>query len=118
MRLTAIYSSTLGIFPWKFLFQDRKFYQKLYRYYSIFILTWYIGFVVTAYIELFVLLSGETIKMEEVCTNMCLTLVFTCAGLRACVMRYGNRLDDTIQSIIDTESNTNLLDDENVGITK
>lgn len=75
-------------------------------------LSWCIGFVVTEYIQLAILLTSETLDMQEISFNTCITLLFTCIGLRAVIIYFSPISEDIIQSVIDSEKVTYLDDAE------
>uniref|UniRef100_M3VK61 Odorant receptor n=1 Tax=Ips typographus TaxID=55986 RepID=M3VK61_IPSTY len=118
LKVPAIYCSTIGIFPWKFMFQDNKNLQTIYRCYSIVMLAWCIGFVVTDYIQLVILLTSKTLDMQEISFNTCITLLFTCIGLRAVIVYFSPNSANLIQSIIDSEKVTYLDDAECMKLEK
>uniref|UniRef100_M3V8A0 Odorant receptor n=1 Tax=Ips typographus TaxID=55986 RepID=M3V8A0_IPSTY len=107
-----MWSSILGAFPWQMIFQENAKLQQVYRWYSNFMLTWYFGMVTTEYIQLYHILNANVIQMDEVCENVCMSLVFTCTGLRVWVMRRTNGLSEIIQTVVDAEREADGLDDE------
>lgn len=109
-----MWSSILGAFPWQMIFQENTKLQQVYRWYSNFMLTWYFGMVTTEYIQLYHILNANVIQMDEVCENVCMSLVFTCTGLRVWVMRRTNGLSEIIQTVVDAEREADGLDDEKV----
>nr|QWY93915.1 odorant receptor 27 [Ips typographus] len=111
-KITAIYSSTIGLFPWKFMFQDNQVLQQTYRYYSYFIYGSFVIFIITAYVELIIMLNGDVLKMDAICSNICLTLAFTCSALRATVMRVGPNLLKIIEQVMHAEKNPASIEDQ------
>lgn len=74
--------------------------------------SWCIGFVVTEYIQLAILLTSEKLDMQEISFNTCITLLVTCIGLKALISYFSPNLSNLIQSVIDSEKVTYLDDTE------
>lgn len=54
--------------------------------------------------------------MDEVCENVCMSLVFTCTGLRVMVMRYSSGLSEIIKTVVIAERDS--VDNQEVSYKK
>lgn len=96
------------------MFQDNQVLQQTYRYYSYFIYGSFVIFIITAYVELIIMLNGDVLKMDAICSNICLTLAFTCSALRATVMRVGPNLLKIIEQVMHAEKTRASIEDQTV----
>lgn len=77
-------------------------------------LLWDIGFVFTSYVELVILLRGEVLHIDEICTNIRITTIYTCIIIRLVMIRTSSGLLKLIQEIIDSDKQVTIVDDEEV----
>lgn len=98
------------------MFQQNRLRQALYRWYSVFLFSWFAGFMITEYIELYVQCTADELKLDEICANICVVMVFTSTAVRQLVMRFNQTVNDLIQSIINGEKQSDFLDDDEVSL--
>lgn len=96
------------------MFQHNHLRQTLYRWYSVFLHFWFSGFIITEYIELYLQCTADELKLDEICANICVVMVFTSTAVRQLVMRFNKMVNDLIQSIIDEEKHNDFLEDDKV----
>lgn len=71
--------------------------------------------MITEYIELYVQCTADELKLDEICANICVVMVFTSTAVRQLVMRFNNKVNELIQSIIDGENHSgDFLEDDEV----
>ncbi|XP_050293299.1 odorant receptor 33c-like isoform X2 [Anthonomus grandis grandis] len=95
--------SLLGIFPWQFIFTENPIFQKAYKYYSNVTLSYLALFIFGAYVELLFLFHEETLRIDEIMRNLCVTLLCTVTIIRVVIMRVKPHFRNIIQEIIDKE---------------
>nr|WJJ63310.1 odorant receptor 10 [Pachyrhinus yasumatsui] len=111
LKIPMICSSSLGIFPWEFMFQENPFIQSCYAVYSKLMLSYYIFFLLTAYIQLIMLLTSEVPRMDEISGNLCITLIYTITIIRQLIIKLHPGFKNIIKQIIDTEKIINSQED-------
>lgn len=72
--------------------------------------------MITEYIELYVQCTADELKLDEICANICVVMVFTSTAVRQLVMRFNQTVNDLIQSIINGEKQSDFLDDDEVSL--
>lgn len=63
-----------------------------------------------------ILLQGEVLQIDEICTNIRITTIYTCIIIRLVMMRTSSGLLKLIQEIIDSDKQVTIVDDEEVSI--
>lgn len=107
--------SLLGIFPWQFMFEGKKRYQAGYALYSNVMLGYYISFLISAYIELFVLLNTDgELQMDAISANICITFIYSITITRQLIMKNSTGFRSLIKHIIDTENAVSDIQDSEV----
>ncbi|XP_050299216.1 odorant receptor 49b-like [Anthonomus grandis grandis] len=87
LKISMIFSSLLGIFPSEFMFEDNHTFQKIYIIFSHSILSYYIFFIATAYIKLYLIVNEDGLKLDAISANLCITLIYTITVTRQFIMK-------------------------------
>uniref|UniRef100_A0AAR5NZ60 Odorant receptor n=1 Tax=Dendroctonus ponderosae TaxID=77166 RepID=A0AAR5NZ60_DENPD len=105
--------SLLGIFPWQFMFEGQKRYQSAYAMYSKVMLGYYIFFLISAYIKLFILLNtDDELQMDAISANICITFIYSIT--RQLIMKNSTGFRTLIKHIIDTENSVSTIQDSEI----
>ncbi|XP_066261267.1 odorant receptor 30a-like [Euwallacea similis] len=102
----------LGILPSEFMFPENKKMRSAYDVYSNIILVYWAVFIVTAYIELYLILNENPIKKDLMSLNLCVTLLHTVIFCRRLIIRISPSFTKMIKTIIEDEMKGDLIDDE------
>lgn len=98
---------------WPFIFEDNPVLRKLYNIYTNFTYTYFFVFIVTAYIKLIQLITAEKINLQEIFTNLAITLLYTVTILRVYALKT-TRLMNIVREILDTEEKIHASEDESI----
>ncbi|XP_066247179.1 odorant receptor 10-like [Euwallacea similis] len=104
--------SIVGIFPSEFMFPENKKMRSAYNVYSNIIFVYWTGFIVTEYIQLFVILNEHPVRKDLMSLNLCLTLIYTVVTCRRLIMRMSPSFKKMIQTIIEDEAKGDPIGDE------
>lgn len=102
-------NALLGV--WPYIFQDNPGLKKLYNFYSYFTFTYFFLFIVTAYVELFQLISMEDTNVQAIFANLAITLLYTVTLWRVYALKT-ERFAGIISEIIETEHKVRSSEDE------
>ncbi|KAJ8983699.1 hypothetical protein NQ317_009134, partial [Molorchus minor] len=72
-KITMYVNFLLGV--WPFVFEDSPSMKKLYNFYANFTFFYFLFFIITAYMELFVLIFAEEKDVQGIVSNLCITLI-------------------------------------------
>ncbi|XP_066259447.1 odorant receptor 10-like [Euwallacea similis] len=102
----------LGVLPSGLTFSENDKMQSAYDVYGNKILVTYAVFIVTAYIELYLILNENPIKSDLMSSNLCVTLLHTVIFCRRLITRISPSFKKMIKTIIEDEMKGDLIDDE------
>ncbi|XP_066259613.1 uncharacterized protein [Euwallacea similis] len=102
----------LGVLPSELTFPESKKMRRAYDVYCNIILVTYAIFIVTAYIELYLILNENPIKIDELSSNLCVTLLHTVIFCRRLITRISPSFKKMIKTIIEDEMKGDFIDDE------
>lgn len=100
LHISMYLSSTVGI--WPFIFEENRHLKRLYNIFSAFFYYYYLQFICRAYYQLTVLLRAEKPDVEEILSNLCVTLVYTVSMLRLNAFKT-DKIRTLFSNIISTE---------------
>nr|QXE93243.1 odorant receptor 17 [Eucryptorrhynchus brandti] len=103
LRMSVIFSSLLGIFPWQFMFEKNEPYRRMYAAYSKIMLTAYIIFIITIYIQFVCLMREDSLRLDEIGRNVGIWLIYTMTVVRQLLIKIHPGFKKLLQHIIDTE---------------
>ncbi|XP_066150065.1 odorant receptor 67c-like [Euwallacea fornicatus] len=110
---TAIRSCfMMGILPLKLPFPENKKMQRAYAIYSKIIFYYFFAFIITAYIELFLVLNESPIRKDMMSLNLCVTLIYTLTFARRAIVEFSPSFQKMIYNIIEDEAKGDPIDDE------
>ncbi|XP_066244835.1 uncharacterized protein [Euwallacea similis] len=112
LRIAVKGCSMLGIFPSEFMFPENKKIRSAYYLYSNIILVYWVGFIVTQYIQLFLILNENPIKTDLMSLNLCITLLYTVTISKKLIILISPSFKKIIEAIIEDEVNKDPIDDE------
>ncbi|XP_066261220.1 odorant receptor 10-like [Euwallacea similis] len=112
LRIAVKGCSMLGIFPSEFMFPKNKKMRSAYHLYSNIILVYWAGFIVTQYIQLFLILNENPIKKDLMSLNLCITLLYTVTISKKLIILISSSFKKIIKTIIEDEVNEDPIDDE------
>ncbi|XP_023312071.1 uncharacterized protein LOC111692342 [Anoplophora glabripennis] len=104
-------NALLGV--WPYIFQDNPCLRKLYNVYSRFTFYYFILFIISAIMELFILVADDENRTEEIVANLCITLIYIITAVRVYVMR-STTIRNLIKQILATEDAILKNDDEEI----
>ncbi|XP_066259448.1 odorant receptor 10-like [Euwallacea similis] len=102
----------LGVLPSEFTFPENKKMQSAYDVYCNIVLVSSAIFIVTTYIELYLILNENPIKKDLMSLNLCITLFYTVTFCRRLITRISPSFKKMIKTIIEDEMKGDLIDDE------
>lgn len=100
-KITMYANALLGV--WPFIFEENKTLKKLYEYYSKFTMTYFFLFIISTFIKLFQILTAEEILIQELFSNLSITLIYAVTIVRVRTLKT-KRLQDLVKGIMDTEN--------------
>ncbi|XP_050305612.1 odorant receptor 49b-like [Anthonomus grandis grandis] len=103
IKISMIFSSFLGLFPWEFMFVKNPLLQKTYAAYSKLIFSYTLFLIGTAYIELFFIFQRGNVRMEELSHNLTVTLIETITVIRQLIMKFSPGFKHILRHIINSE---------------
>lgn len=104
-------NALLGI--WPFVFQDNPSLRKLYNIYSKFMFYYFLLYLLSVVIQLFILLTEDELRVEEIVSNLSITLLYPITARRVWVVR-GAKMKNLIKKILVTEDEIFESGDEEV----
>ncbi|XP_023310498.1 uncharacterized protein LOC111691620 [Anoplophora glabripennis] len=93
-------NSVLGV--WPYIFQGNPKLRKLYNIYSKFMLSYFLFFLLTALIQLYILITDDELKVEEIGANLSITLLYPITVRRVLVIR-STKMKKLIKKILAAE---------------
>ncbi|XP_066262666.1 odorant receptor 10-like [Euwallacea similis] len=112
LRIALKWCSMVGILPSEFMFPENKKMRSAYDVYSNITLVYWAVFIVTAYIELYLILNENPIKKDLMSLNLCITLIYTVIFCRRLITRISPSFKKMIKTIIEDQMKGDLIDDE------
>nr|QXE93197.1 odorant receptor 16 [Eucryptorrhynchus scrobiculatus] len=113
LNVAMLCSTSMGIFPSRFLFEENKFGQLCYSIYSKVTFGYFIIFVLTSYIELILIIFHEDINIAELSRNLIITPLFTITIIRQ-VLIMSPSFKKLLNYILDNERYMDMIDDKKV----
>nr|UTN00907.1 odorant receptor [Semanotus bifasciatus] len=110
-KVTMYANALLGV--WPFIFENNRMMKRLYNIYANFTFIYYLLFIVSAYVELFVLLLADEKRVQEIVGNLCITLLYSITIMRVYAIKTKN-VKDLIREVINVEDVIYKCEDEAV----
>ncbi|KAJ8947661.1 hypothetical protein NQ318_009545 [Aromia moschata] len=99
-KVTMYANFLLGV--WPFVFEDSPRLRKLYAFYANFTFLYYLLFILSAYVKLFMLIFDKEFKVKEIMSNICITLLYSITIIRVYAIRT-ERIKKLIREVMDVE---------------
>ncbi|KAJ8978567.1 hypothetical protein NQ317_012091 [Molorchus minor] len=99
-KITMYVNFLLGV--WPFVFEDSPFMKKLYNFYANFTFLYFLFFIITAYMELFVLIFAEDKDVQGIVSNLCITLLYSITIMRVYAIK-SKGIKDLIREVLNME---------------
>lgn len=111
LRITMYANALLGI--WPYVFQNNPNMRKLYNIYSKLMFYYFLLYLLSVVIQLFILLTEDELRVEEIVANLSITLLYPITARRVWVMR-SVKMKNLIKKILVTEDAILRSKDEEV----
>nr|QXE93244.1 odorant receptor 18 [Eucryptorrhynchus brandti] len=112
LKLPALLTSLVGVFPPQFIFEEDLKLRRIYHRYAKFILGWYVLVLASSYIEVCILCSEKPIRIEELCRNLAITLIFTMTLIRHMFIKFKLEFRNMIEFVTNMEKSMKNITDK------
>ncbi|KAG5900095.1 hypothetical protein JTB14_016064 [Gonioctena quinquepunctata] len=111
LKICMYANALLGV--WPYIFEENPTLKKLYDIYSRATFTYYLLFILTAIIQLFILLTEDVINAKEIFANLSITLLYSVTIMRVYAIK-STTMRNVIREIMDLEKKTLESKDEKI----
>ncbi|XP_066146502.1 odorant receptor 30a-like [Euwallacea fornicatus] len=100
LNVAFIFGSLMGITPWQFMFPDNSYLQRIYAYYSNSLLGFFVFFLVTCYIDVFIILTKKEMIIADLTANLGSTLLYSVIIARLFIFKLNPLFVELLWNII------------------
>ncbi|XP_074026902.1 odorant receptor 10 isoform X2 [Leptinotarsa decemlineata] len=111
LKVCMYANALLGV--WPYIFENNPTLRKLYNIYSKATFTYYLLYILTAIIQLVILLTRQEINVKEVFANLAITLLYSVTIMRVYAIK-STRMRNIIKEIMDLEDKTMASGDKQI----